>query len=345
MLNGEPPKAAETRAYLDRVRAYLNRTEPYAASRQTPETFAARTGRRVALDAENRPTFEDGTAYPREAIGDFYAQRVATLGKDDAAPMPDVLFRIGEVDDFTAAGLRDFLPGFDDNLREARISAQAIKHIHDSRPGIAREVLQRLDDGTLYADEVLPNPVRQDRALLVLRDITEGKKTPSHAVTVLEVGANGNGIDIVTSMTSPSRSKTLRDARKMKEDFASTREASGAEGQQPGQAPRFPSSSLADKQAGQPHAAADFPTLAPEDASVSQAQASGATAGKGAETAAMRAASEAVDIAPDMRIRMEDGTDVSAREALQRANDDIARAQADSRGILAAVTCFLRTGG
>ena len=59
----------------------------------------------------------------------------------------------------------------------------------------------------------------------------------------------------------------------------------------------------------------------------------------------MRAASEAVDIAPDMRIRMEDGTDVSAREALQRANDDIARAQADSRGILAAVTCFLRTGG
>ena len=27
-----------------------------------------------------------------------------------------------------------------------------------SRPGIAREVLQRLDEGTLYADEVLPNP-------------------------------------------------------------------------------------------------------------------------------------------------------------------------------------------
>jgi hypothetical protein len=202
-------------------------------------------------------------------------------------------------------------------------------------------VLQRLDDGTLYADEVLPNPVRQDRAQLVLRDITEGKKAPSHAVTVLEVGANGNGIDIVTSMTSPSRSKTLRDARKMKEDFASTREASGAEGQQPGQAPRFPSSSLADKQAGQPHAAADFPTLAPEDTSVSQAQASGATAGKGAEAASMRAASEVVDIAPDMMIRMEDGTDISARDALQQANDDIARAQTDSRGILAAATCFL----
>jgi hypothetical protein len=228
----------------------------------------------------------------------------------------------------------------------AQISAQAIKHIHDSRLGIAREVLQRLDDGTLYADEVLPNPVRQDRALLVLRDITEGKKTPSHAVTVLEVGANGNGIDIVTSMTSPSRSKTLRDARKMKEDFASTREASGAEGQQPGQAPRFPSSSLADKQAGQPHAAADFPTLAPDESSIAQPaiRDPGTAAGSSAESPTLRAAAEAIDDHPELTIRTEDGTDIPAREALLAAREEVAKAETDSLGFIAAITCFLSNG-
>ena len=44
------------------------------------------------------------------------------------------------------------------------------------------------------------------------------------------------------------------------------KKASGAEGQQPGPAPRFPSSSLTDRRADQPHAAADFPTLTPEEA-------------------------------------------------------------------------------
>ncbi|WP_300337018.1 hypothetical protein [Accumulibacter sp.] len=58
---------------------------------------------------------------------------------------------------------------------------------------IARDGLQRLDDGTLHVDEVLPNLNRADRAQLVLNDAREGQKVPSHGVTVLEVEANGKG--------------------------------------------------------------------------------------------------------------------------------------------------------
>lgn len=375
VLNGEPPKAAETDAYLDRVRAYMNRQEQYAAKPPTPEAFATKTGRRVALDAENRPVFEDGTAFPREAISDFYDQRIAHLGKDDAAPIPDVLFRIGEVDKATAAGLRDFLPGFTDDLREARISAQAIRHIHDSRPSIAREVLQRLDDGTLYADEVLPNPKDRTRALVVLKEAgPTGESIPKHLSQVLEVSANGKGIDVVTAMTA--RDGALNKARELKRQIIEER---GGTAQDGGAA--YPSSSLADSLANQPHAAADFPTfdqsrdqsiarpaavasdvirtlealptvadalnkagemVADAVDSMGAKQAKAANAADGSLT--LRAATEAISESPDMVIRLEDGTDIPARDALLQAREEVAKAETDSRGFMAAVTCFLRKG-
>lgn len=374
VMNGEPPKAAETVGYLNRVRAYMDRQDrPYAREAKI-EDFAKKTGRRVAVDAENRPIFEDGTAFPREAINDFYEQRVAHLGKADTAPMPDVLFRIGEVDDFTAAGLRDFLPGFNDNLREARISAQSIRNIHDSRPGIAREVLQRLDDGALYADEVLPNPKNSDRALVVLRDVSSGSDKLKNAVTVLEVAANGKGIDVVTAMTALDGS--LNKARELKRKIIEER---GGTVQDGGAA--YPSSSLADSLANQPHAAADFPTFAQNrETSIAQpaevasnvlrtleAQPTvadavnkagdmvaeavdsmrpdpGQQAKQAPESPTLRAATEAVNGSPDMVIRMEDGTDISARDALLQAREEVAKAENDSQGFMAAITCFLRKG-
>ncbi len=375
VMNGEPPKAAETVAYLDRVRTYMNRQEQYAAQPHTPEAFAAKTGRRFTVDAENRPIFEDGTAFPREAISDFYEQRVAHLGKGDTSPMPDVLFRIGEVDDFTAAGLRDFLPGFTDSLREARISAQSIRHIHDSRPGIAREVLQRLDEGTLYADEVLPNPKDRTRALVVLKDAAPtSSKNPKHISQVLEVSANGKGIDVVTAMST--RDGALNEARKLKQEITENRVGTDLGG-----GATYPSSSLADSLANQPHAAADFPTFAQgretsiaqsaEVASnvirtlseqptiadalnkagemVSEAVDSmrpdpGQQAKNATESPTLRAATNAVNDAPDMVIRTEDGSDIYARDALQQAREEVAKAEAGSKGFMAAVTCFLRKG-
>jgi hypothetical protein len=48
---------------------------------------------------------------------------------------------------------------------------------------------------------------------------------------------------------------------------------------------------------------------------------------------------------PDLVIRMEDGTDISAAEALRLADEDIAQAKTDSEGYSAAVACFLSRGG
>lgn len=331
VLNGEPPRAAETAAYLDRVRTYMARQDTPFARDSRIEDFAAKTGRRVVVDAEKRPVFEDGTAFPRETISDFYEQRVARLAEGDTTSMPDVLFRIGEVDDITAAGLRDFLPGFDDSLREARISAESIRHIHDSRPAIAREVLQKLDEGVLYADEVLPNPKNPERALVVLSDGPSLSGKAKSGVTVLEVSANGKGIDVVSSMTAPD--KYLKEARQMKAQKVEQAKVGGA---------AVSSSSLSADMRQQHHPAADFPKLDQGlDPSIDPATPRAQSTDQAA-TPIARAAAERVEQSPDMVIRMEDGTDIAARDALQQARSDVAQAEADSRGFVAAITCFLK---
>ena len=55
------------------------------------------------------------------------------------------------------------------------------------------------------------------------------------------------------------------------------------------------------------------------------------------------AARQVVEQSPDMRVRLDDGTEVSAREALERARDDMKQAEADVKAFDAAVNCFLRT--
>lgn len=55
-----------------------------------------------------------------------------------------------------------------------------------------------------------------------------------------------------------------------------------------------------------------------------------------------QAALEAVAASPDMQITMDDGTVMTAAEALAAVDADIAQAQTDSRGFAAAVACSLR---
>lgn len=55
-----------------------------------------------------------------------------------------------------------------------------------------------------------------------------------------------------------------------------------------------------------------------------------------------QAALEAVAASPDMQITMDDGTVMTAAEALATVDADIAQAQSDSRGFAAAVACSLR---
>lgn len=339
VMNGEQPAAPETRAYLERVRAELQRDgEAYATPTPTPQAFADKVGRQYQLDDQGRPTFADGTAYPRENILDFYDSRVAQLEAKSADPMPDVMFRIGTVDEQVAKDLATFLPGFNDNLREARISAQSVKHIHDSRPGIARDVLQRLDDGVLYADEVLPNPKNPKRALVVLREVPSGSAKAKNGVTVLEVSANGKGIDVVSSMTGPD--KYLKEARALK-DAKVADLAGGA---------AVPSSSLSDGVNQQHHPAADFPKLSQDPAqSIAQPDsAASQPAAPGRRSKVDEAAQMAAE-APDTTVihGFDDAGNPVSRpisEALAEVQAERAQAAEEAKAYQAAVSCFIRRG-
>lgn len=62
----------------------------------------------------------------------------------------------------------------------------------------------------------------------------------------------------------------------------------------------------------------------------------------GSAELSQQAALEAVAANPDMQVTLDDGTVVTAAEALARADAEIAQAEIDSRGFAAAVTCALR---
>lgn len=194
-------------------------------------------------------------------------------------------------------------------------------------------MLQRLDDGALYADEVLPNPKNPNRALVVLRDVPSGGGKPKNGVTVLEVSANGKGIDVVSSMTGPDND--LKEARDLKAQKGRVSVGGAA----------VPSSSLSPGLRQQHHPAADFPKLDqnPEQ-SIAQPDSAGSRAAPDADSPTLRAAAEAIDDHPGLTIRTEDGTDIPARDALLAARDEVAKAETDSLGFMAAVTCFLSKG-
>ncbi len=295
------------------------------------ERFAERTGR--AYDSSSNYT--DGTAHLLPGVLDFYDKHVAHLPAKGSDLMPDALFRIGEVSDSVAAGLHDFLPGFNDSLREARISAQAIKHIHDSRQNIAKDVLAKLEAGVLRADEVLPNPQNRDRALLVVKDIGH-KDANKRGVTVLEVAANGKGIDIVTSMTGTERS--LKKAREFKQEL----ELSRSEGQQLGQNPNSPHRHLPGQD--QTHAAADFLHFERDNKSIDQQNKKATTP----DTPEVAAARETLKTPSDREftITHDDGSEDTgtAADLMARADADIAFSKQADIATHAAITCFLRLG-
>lgn len=59
-------------------------------------------------------------------------------------------------------------------------------------------------------------------------------------------------------------------------------------------------------------------------------------------TPEIEAARQATDINPEMRVVLDDGTEISAREAMARIGDDAAQAEVDAKAFGAAVNCFLR---
>lgn len=55
------------------------------------------------------------------------------------------------------------------------------------------------------------------------------------------------------------------------------------------------------------------------------------------------AARQVAEMNPDMRVVLDDGTEVSVREAMARASDDMLQSDTDVKAFEAAVTCYLRT--
>lgn len=325
---------------VDAVRADLQAVE----SRRANDEFATRVGRDAEYDDAGAPVFRDGTAYPLAEVGRFFDQHVGRTQPKDGSKVPDVLFQIGRVDDATAQGLHDFLPGFNEGLREARISGRSIKHIQDSRPGIVREVLDRLERGVLSADEVLPNPQNKNRALLVLKDVGGAPTKARHQSTVIELSANGRGVDVVSVMTMPDR--TLNKARALREEV----EASRSEGLRSPHPPLNTNETdvLTRQQT-------NFPTVDrnASEASIAKPE-SEATAATDPlvdiDTSLPALIDSIISGERDVQIPTgainEDGSavTVSAREMLAEADGNIARAENDSKGFLAAALCALRFG-
>ena len=302
-----------------------------SAEQSEGEQFAQRTGR----NHEENPAYENGSAHLFNRVLDFYDKQIAHLNPKGNDHIPDALFRIGEVSDSVASGLHEFLPGFKEILREARISAQSIKHIHDSRPNIARDVLQRLEQGVLHADEVLPNPKHPDRALLVLKNTESGSKKAKHGVTVIDVSANGKGIDVVSSMTSPD--KYLKDARLLAEERKNKGLAGGA---------AVPSSSLSADLYQQHHPAADFPKLDQTLGSNIVQSKDNVNKNDTPEIISAREAIPSIESDRQFEIEHDDGSidSGSASELMARADEEAAFAEQSDTATTAAISCFLKFG-
>lgn len=382
VMNGEAPAAAETQTYLARVRQYLGRGEPTARRGKEPtsEEFAGSVQRVAEVDqATGKPTFRDGTAYTREAILPFFDEVVSKRAADN--DVPDVLFRVGRMDQDSAAGLRHYLPGFDGAAREVQIGADAIQHIAQLQPEFARHVLSRLEDAALYADEVLPNPVTPEHALLVLNDGSLKKQN----VVMLDVARTEQGIRVGAPIVGPK--KNLDSARALKKEMDAARprvqpenvaaqtktglnpDSPGkwadtrAEDTQPGLLRRAGqegpvdaslAGDRAENSAGKVRAVQEGGTGAPDQAqSASNALGEGdiapAPAGRqndGISKAMpeVQNAREIVRELGDMVITLDDGTELTAREALAQADDAIEQAKTDAQAFGAAINCYLRKG-
>ncbi len=214
--------------------------------------------------------------------------------------------------------------------------------LRPSRPDIAKEVLARLENGVLKADEVLPNPnspANKDRAYLVLKDIGHENDKNKRGATVVEVSANGKGIDVVSSMTGDDRS--LKKARNLKKIIETAR----SEGQQLDSKPSN-SPHLALPGQDQAHAAADFPKLNQVlDESINQTPVNAIKN----ESPEITAARESIpDIPADklFEIEHDDGsTDTgTAAELMARADEEAAFADQADTATSSAITCFLKFG-
>jgi hypothetical protein len=180
-------------------------TEP--AAKQTPQ--------------DGSKSYSDGQQLGADDLLAYFDRVIAGSQKGEKIVNPR--FQIGAVDAGTAQEIANYIDGYDGQQRNLRVSGRTLKHIHESRPAIAREILGQLPGMFSKPDEVLPDPKHKNkRALLVKeRQTEEGQSKPkSYVATVeveIEIEVKDGFIDIVTIMTAPERS--LKEARELKKNW------------------------------------------------------------------------------------------------------------------------------
>ena len=102
---------------------------------------------------------------------------------------------------------------------------------------------------------------------------------------------------------------------------------------------RAPTDPPGTREAAPDKAAARATTAAPE-----KSDKPGAPKVDDADAAADQLARQIVDADPNMRVGLDDGSTMTARELLEQADAEVERAETDSQAFAAAVSCLLRTG-
>lgn len=250
---------------------------------------------------------------------------MATTTPKDNSPIPNVLFRLPPVDANIQAGLREFLPNYHDGLNDLRMSAQVVKHVYDSRPDIAREVLQKIASGEVRPTEVLPNPKFPDNgALLIFDKLRPNSRHSKNGTMAIEISANGRGVDAKTLMTV--QKGYLAPARKMAEGIKVSR----SEGRQGSvNTERLPHQ-LPETLASQAHPAADFPMLEPDSTSLPLTQ-------------DLSNLAEIANDMPNHPIEI-DGEVMTLSDAVKRLDAEARDTEAFSKSFEAATNCKLRRG-
>lgn len=160
--------------------------------------------------------YQDGDKLAVSDILPFFNKEIVNAGNDEKVPTP--LFVIGTVDALAIDGLSKYLTGFEAGKHSTvRISGRAIKHLHDSRPKLAKRILENIERITLHPSEVLPNHKGTvgERAILVHFDKVLMDDKGDQYATVIELALNGTGVDIMSIQTMPER--TLKKPRDLKE--------------------------------------------------------------------------------------------------------------------------------
>ena len=204
---------------------------------------------------EVKNLYRDGELLSADELLQYYLQEIK--GTEKGVIIPNSRFEIGSIDENTANEIAIYIDGYTGSQRKLRVSGRTLKHVEETRPKIAQEIIENLQAYFVSPDEILPDPKHQNkRALLVHR--ASDSKLKNHVATIeveIEIEVSDGFIDIVTIMTSPDRS--LKEARALKENWR--------EGQQMpfGYSPHPIATEVT-------HAEADLPSVPPVESSVTQ---------------------------------------------------------------------------